>query len=159
MKYNELIGISFSIFFNTDDRLDDLKKHGMFFTYDTSHTQLIPAYRVKVPMNSKRKLLRYLSCSYKKDDRNNRSDREDRDDIDQVFQVYLMSSCHLPLLTVSNLIGNCDPRRKIGMIINIGETSEINDTTANQVEFPLWFPFRHGNATDVQYDQTFCQDF
>ena len=132
-------------------------------------------------MNSKHKFF----CSYKRDGRDKRDidDRNEtdkyRDDIDdrddnryvsvydegdweyiesQVLQVYLMSSCHLPLLTESNLIGICDPRRKTGMIINIGETAEINDTTMNRAVYPQWFPLNHGETTDIQYDQSFCQN-
>ena len=130
-------------------------------------------------MNSKRKLL----CTYKKvgsDDRDrdyrNDTDRHDTDDRDknrdysryvkddweriesQVLQVYLMASCHLSLLTESNLIGICDPRRKIGMIINIGETTEINDTTVKEAEYPLWIPANHEETTNTVYDQSFCQN-
>ena len=132
-------------------------------------------------MNSKHK----LSCSYEKvgrDDRDvdhrndtdkyrdNTDGRDDNGDYSrydeddwkriqsQVFQVYLMASCQLPLLTESNLIGNCDPRRKMGMIINIGETTEINDTTVKEAEYPSWIPANHEETTNTVYDQSFCQN-
>ncbi len=106
-------------------------------------------------MNSKH-ISRDLSCLYNRDDK----DYSDyvRDDYHYVFQVYLMTSCQLPLLKESNLVGNCDPRRKAGLIINIGETVEINDTTVKRAEYPLWFPFHHGDATDIHYDRSFCQN-
>ena len=128
-------------------------------------------------MNSEQKSLPDLLCSYKRVDRDDR-DRDNRTDIDsininrdndthdkddghmesRVFQVYLLTSNHLAVLKKTNLIGICDPRRKTGMIINIGEITEINDTTVKRAEYPLWIPANHEERKNTPYDQTLCQN-
>ena len=62
----------------------------------------------------------------------------------------------MPYLKDGNVIGFCDPKEKAGLVISIGERSQVLDKTLGaKAEYPPWLPMSVINEA-VDYDQSVC---
>ena len=84
------------------------------------------------------------------------ADNDSNNDDDLLIKIYLTSSCKVPYLKEGNFIGFCDPLKKAGLIVSIGERSHVQDKTLERkAAYPKWLPMEE-ESDEYDYDQTVC---